>query len=356
MERNSPWLQELQSDYNAISQDVETIFFYETLKLDVGPMSLLIVPKHSAVISGARNSEDVPLIADHASMVKFSTRTDDGFQKLVKRLRIFAKAAKPKIDENWKDWEWLTGPRSTQRQQSTAAQDDKEFLLGIVPNIVRNPYFTGRNEILNSLGQKLSSTRRTKKSNVVVLHGAGGMGKTQIAIEFMYRHEADYTSLFWIDGSRDYTAASDVLTSIKTIQRHYEVHGLRKKHWYGHIKETLANRLERARIQKHQIPTDNLSDADDQSLQEMFLAWLSSDGNCGWLMVIDNVDDLKRFDFRDWLAPTLCGSIIITSRLSDLARHWASIEVDGMTIEESIRLLNESSRAVPADESSQGAF
>ncbi|KAF5246377.1 hypothetical protein FANTH_6893 [Fusarium anthophilum] len=100
MERNSEWLQELQLDYNAISHEFKTIFFYETMKMDVGIMSLLIVPKHSAVISGARDSEEIPLIADHSSMAKFAESKDDGFQILVKRLRIFVDVAKPKIDEN----------------------------------------------------------------------------------------------------------------------------------------------------------------------------------------------------------------------------------------------------------------
>ncbi|KAF5588729.1 Pfs domain protein [Fusarium subglutinans] len=353
MERNSEWLQELQSDYNAISQEFETIFFYETIKMDVGIMSLLIVPKHSAVISGARNSEEIPLIADHSSMAKFTTSEDDGFQTLVNKLRIFANVSKPKIDDNWKDWEWRNSPRVRQMQQPRLNKGGKEFALGIVPSIARNPHFTGRDELLKSLNQKLSSPMHSTSLNLVVLYGAGGMGKTQIATEYMHRYHADYTSLFWIDGSRNYTAATDILDCIETLQRHYEIHGLRDRPWYGHIKETLAKRFEGLRLKTQQPPSSSLSDTSDQSLRKMFLTWLSSDGNCGWLMIIDNVDDLDSFDFRDWFPPTLRGSIIITSRRRDLALHWNSIEVDEMTIEESIELLNETSHAVPASHVAQ---
>ncbi|KAI6749901.1 hypothetical protein HG531_007166 [Fusarium graminearum] len=193
MERNSEWLQGLQSDYNAISQDIETIFFYETLKMDIGMKNLLIVPKHSAIISGARNSEEIPLIADHSSMAKFSTSKDDGFQTLVKKLRIFIDVAKLKVSENWKDWEWRNGPRVIQKQQPKVDQNGKEFALGIVSSITRNPYFTGRDEILRSLNQKLSLPLHSRGLSLVVLYGSGGMGKTQIATEYVHRHHADYT-------------------------------------------------------------------------------------------------------------------------------------------------------------------
>ncbi|KAF5975969.1 Pfs domain-containing protein [Fusarium bulbicola] len=189
--------------------------------------------------------------------------------------------------------------------------------------------------------------------NLVVLYGAGGMGKTQIATEYMHRYHADYTSLFWIDGSHNYTAATDILDCIETLQRHYEIHGLRDRPWYDHIKETLDKRFEGLRRKTRQSSSASLSDTSDRSLRKMFLTWLSFDGNCGWLMIIDNVDDLDSFDFRDWLPPTLCGSIIMTSRRRDLALHWKSIEVDEMTIDESIELLNESSHAVPASHTAQ---
>ncbi|UZP35142.1 hypothetical protein NXS19_002958 [Fusarium pseudograminearum] len=353
MERNSEWLQNLQSDYNAISQDVETIFFYETLKMNVGVMSLLIVPKHSAVISGARNSEEIPLIADHSSLAKFTSNKDDGFQTLVKRLRIFVKVAKPKVDENWKDWEWRNGLRVIQAQRRRVGHDGKEFALGIVSSIARNPYFTGRKEILRSLSQKLSSPMNSQSLSLVVLYGAGGMGKTQIATEYVHIHHADYTSVFWIDGSRNYTAAADILSCVQTLKRHYEIHGLRDRPWYGHIEETLAKRFEGVGRKTQQDYPTSLSAAGDQTLRTMFLAWLSSEGNYSWLMVIDNVDDLESFDFRDWLPPTLRGSIIMTSRRRDLAIHWNSIEVDGMTIDESIKLLNQSSQVVPVSHAAQ---
>ena len=34
----------------------------------------------------------------------------------------------------------------------------------------------------------------------IALHGLGGVGKTQIAIEFIYRFAADYDLICWVSG------------------------------------------------------------------------------------------------------------------------------------------------------------
>ena len=35
--------------------------------------------------------------------------------------------------------------------------------------------------------------------NIIVLYGTGGMGKTQLALEYIYQIYKDYTSVFWIN-------------------------------------------------------------------------------------------------------------------------------------------------------------
>ena len=41
------------------------------------------------------------------------------------------------------------------------------------------------------------------RQQVVVLHGLGGIGKTQLAAEFARRHQAAFTSVFWLDGNSE---------------------------------------------------------------------------------------------------------------------------------------------------------
>jgi len=61
----------------------------------------------------------------------------------------------------------------------------------------KNDNFTGRDRELAEIHEALHSPdtplpgRRT-----VVLHGLGGIGKTQLAIQYAYIHQKDYTSVW----------------------------------------------------------------------------------------------------------------------------------------------------------------
>src|SRR5664279_993311 len=61
----------------------------------------------------------------------------------------------------------------------------------------RNPYFTGRDDTLVQLHDRLRSGEETLV--VQALHGLGGVGKTQLAIEYTHRYAADYDLVWWID-------------------------------------------------------------------------------------------------------------------------------------------------------------
>jgi tetratricopeptide (TPR) repeat protein len=55
----------------------------------------------------------------------------------------------------------------------------------------RNPVFTGRTEILEALRADLQKNKRQ------ALSGLGGIGKTQIAVEYANRYRDEYTVVFW---------------------------------------------------------------------------------------------------------------------------------------------------------------
>ncbi len=64
----------------------------------------------------------------------------------------------------------------------------------------RNPHFTGRSALLDRLRQQLRPARETLV--VQALYGLGGVGKTQLAIEYAHRYAADYDLVWWIDAER----------------------------------------------------------------------------------------------------------------------------------------------------------
>jgi hypothetical protein len=57
----------------------------------------------------------------------------------------------------------------------------------------RNGDFVGRAHLLDAIRAALTTSEST-----VVLHGAEGVGKSQIAIEYAYRHAADYELVWWV--------------------------------------------------------------------------------------------------------------------------------------------------------------
>ncbi len=84
-------------------------------------------------------------------------------------------------------------PQPERRGRSTPA------VWGHVPP--RNPNFTGREELLDALHRRL----RKEKATAVLpnaLHGMGGVGKSMLAVEYVYRHLGDYDVVWWISAER----------------------------------------------------------------------------------------------------------------------------------------------------------
>lgn len=77
--------------------------------------------------------------------------------------------------------------------------DEAPPVWGNVPQ--RNLNFTGRSDLLDQLSQQLSAGGTTAVLPAA-LHGMGGIGKTQMAMEYIYRHLRDYDVIWWIEAGR----------------------------------------------------------------------------------------------------------------------------------------------------------
>jgi tetratricopeptide (TPR) repeat protein len=74
----------------------------------------------------------------------------------------------------------------------------------------RNPHFTGRHELLHALRQQLADTSAGVVVRASVIHGLGGVGKTQLAIEYAHRYAADYGLVWWLRAEQPATIPSQL--------------------------------------------------------------------------------------------------------------------------------------------------
>ncbi|CAK7237372.1 hypothetical protein SBRCBS47491_009953 [Sporothrix bragantina] len=132
---------------------------------------------------------------------------------------------------------------------------------------------------------------------VVVLHGLGGIGKTQLAIAYAKRHRRDYSAVFWLN-AKDKASLQQSFARVAT-----QIQGAHPS----------ASRL-------GSIDTEQ----DLDRVVDAVRAWLSLADNTRWLVVYDNYDnpklrdnkDLEALDVRDFLPDSDQGSVIITTRVS----------------------------------------
>jgi tetratricopeptide (TPR) repeat protein len=173
-------------------------------------------------------------------------------------------------------------------------------------SLSRNPYFTGRDEILEALHTQLRRNQAIALTQPSALCGLGGVGKTQIALEYAYRHALDYSAVFWIGADTVESIISSLL----------------------HVASVLR-----------------LPERDDQDQQRVLAAvhhWLTAHHD--WLVIWDNVEDtalLGRF-----FPPARKGAILLTTRCQALGTLARGIDLEPMGQEEGVLLLLRRAKAL----------
>ncbi|MCK9877415.1 FxSxx-COOH system tetratricopeptide repeat protein [Frankia sp. Ag45/Mut15] len=169
-------------------------------------------------------------------------------------------------------------------------------LWGNVPS--RNPHFTGRHDLLDALDARL----REGITSVLpeALHGMGGVGKTQLAAEYVYQHLGDFDVIWWIPAEQSVQIANAFIE--------------------------LGQRL----------GLDVGSEA-NVAVRQVIEALRLGDPYPRWLLVFDNADDPAAV--REYIPASSTGRILVTSRNPGWGHVSRPLEVAVFRREESVDLL-----------------
>ncbi|HXR66792.1 MAG TPA: FxSxx-COOH system tetratricopeptide repeat protein [Ktedonobacteraceae bacterium] len=173
----------------------------------------------------------------------------------------------------------------------------------------RNAYFTGRDDLLAALHEHLTAKSAEGLGAIWALTGLGGMGKTQVALEYAYRYRQEYRAVFWLRAdSRENLATAGL---------------------------ALANML---RLPERASPEQDL-------VLAALKRWLQR--NEGWLLILDNVADLALP--AEFLPVEYHGHVLLTTRMQATGTLARPLAVPALTIEEGARWLLMRARVREAD-------
>jgi hypothetical protein len=161
-----------------------------------------------------------------------------------------------------------------------------------------NPAFTGREAELERLGERLQKSGEVAVTQKVALHGLGGVGKTQLAVEYAWKHLGGYEAALWVKADSTETLEASL----------------------AGLASVLA-----------------LPEASEQDVQtDAVLRWLK--GHERWLLIADNADtDEAARALGDRLGPNLGGHVLVTSRFGHWPTNMVHLPIDLLPPNDAIR-------------------
>lgn len=164
-------------------------------------------------------------------------------------------------------------------------------------NTYCDPEFVGRETELTKLGDWLQQTPLVQPK-IVLLHGLGGIGKTQTAVQYALKSTSFYSAILFARADDESKVAIDFAEFARGL---------------------------------------GLVDSVDKDLvkpRESLKQWFCSTPE-RWLIVFDNVDSADSLQFLEsYLPESGCGSVLITSRKKDLYKILASEEIELVALPE----------------------
>ena len=220
------------------------------------------------------NVQNIPLPIDHYGLNKFISRGDANYKIILQKLLE------------------VISPRIEQRQ-----------MLYSVPFATVNSY-TERSTLSRAIEEKLNKSQSDAQvPHALVIHGLGGTGKSQLALNYAENHRKDFNPILWIDATNEESVRSS----------------------FGRCASQLGLRIEQTSSEITKLMDSPVVIAVCRWLQER------TDSDDEWLVIVDNADDIS------WgIGPVLPdgprGRILITSQ-DNKASHLIRGSCEQISIE-----------------------
>ncbi|MFE6159608.1 FxSxx-COOH system tetratricopeptide repeat protein [Streptomyces sp. NPDC056486] len=205
-----------------------------------------------------------------------------------------------------------TAARRTTPVRSVRFPETQPEIWGEVPR--RNSRFTGRDDLLLELHQRLTDAERGNAACTLV--GMSGIGKTQVAAEYANRFRPDYDVVWWVNSDD------------RNVQRDR----------FGELSAALGLRSGNEPGERIRAVRDALRRGDPHSR---------------WLVIFDGWDDT---DGANVLLPNGPGHVLITSRNRGWGEHTDVLEVPGFDRSESTGYLMRRAPHVTAEQADEVAI
>ncbi|MFJ1703511.1 FxSxx-COOH system tetratricopeptide repeat protein [Kitasatospora sp. NPDC088346] len=179
----------------------------------------------------------------------------------------------------------------------------------------RNHSFTGRTKVLDDLREQLVGGPTAVLPTPQTLYGLGGIGKTQVALEYAHRYMSHYDLVWWINAEQTESAAQSFAELAGRL-------GLRTSDSVTEAAEAARDALRRG------SPTSR------------------------WLLVFDNADEPSRI--RPYF-PDGPGHILVTSRNQGWSGQAGVLGVDVFTRAESVDHITRRVRGLTRQEADRVA-
>ena len=175
-------------------------------------------------------------------------------------------------------------PGAAGASSGVASRRDTPAYPGALPPVWMIPYrcnryFTGRQQEIEFIAEYFRACGSTSNNSPLVLHGLGGVGKSQLAAEYAWQHHDRYDAVLWVTAGSE-----DALT---------------------------ANLAALTRATALNLPEASERDVNVQCAAA--LRWLRDHPRC--LLIVDNVDTQTAVSaVNKILPPDLPGHLLLTAR------------------------------------------